>query len=73
MELYVKNPNTNKVFTEESTNGKNLKEEFEKGNSVDIIKIITKEPTWRDDLQVYVLNFKGKSRMSSRKNTILIS
>jgi hypothetical protein len=42
------------------------------GNRTDILRVVTKEPAWREDLEVYVMNFKGKSRMSSTKNTVLI-
>lgn len=73
IDVYVINPDSDKIFTEESTNGKNLREEFENGNNVDIIKLVTKEPTWRADLDCYVMNFRGKSKMSSRKNMILVT
>ena len=37
----------------------------------DILRIVIKEPTLREDLKVYMMNFKGKSKMSSSKNMVL--
>lgn len=50
----------------------NLQEQFESGDSSSIIKLVTKQPTWREDLQAYTMNFNGKSKMSSTNNMILV-
>lgn len=38
-----------------------------------IKKYITKKPKWIPEHKVYAMNFGGKSKMPSVKNTIIIS
>jgi hypothetical protein len=67
----VKKSDSNKYFSEEARKGKSLNELYYEGMKEDIVRVVTQEPTWREDLQVYVMNFKGKSKMSSTKNMVL--
>jgi len=45
----------------------------ENNSLMKINKYINKKPEWNSTLDCYILNFKGKSKLGSVKNMILIN
>jgi hypothetical protein len=72
MEIYVKNP----ALKESFENASSLKDLYESVDNIvnkNILKLVTKEPKYNEKRDCYSLSFKGKSKLGSTKNTVLIS
>ncbi len=56
----------------DSRDERSLKEIYEKGGRSDVVRLVSKMPEWNAKHGVYILSLKGKSKVASRKNMVLI-
>lgn len=56
----------------DSPDGRSLKEIYEEGGKSDVVRLVSKMPEWNAKHGVYILGLKGKSKVASRKNMVLI-
>lgn len=70
IEVYVKNTAENDPVFHRQTLRKNLKGLYEEGH-INILKLVSKIPSWNARTETYSINFGGKGKLPSIKNMIL--
>jgi hypothetical protein len=77
MEIYIRSRAIaySDLFGAEEGGSLNLQELYQMGENATlghIVKLINKKPEWSEVHDCYVLNLRGKSRLGSVKNMVLI-
>lgn len=74
LQVYVRNNKYSLDAIEGSNQTQKLKQLYE-SNSQDqkIFKLVNRQPQWNEKLSCFVLDFKGRSKLASVKNMILVN
>lgn len=75
LEIFLKGENYSYESMSRNAVGKDLEELYEMDDNASakkIYKLVNKQPVWSEQMNCFTMNFKGKWKMPSTKNIVIV-